>query len=253
MKRYLLRLLLPLILLSALLTHISGFLSIPYVSQLDRLLYDTRLRLSAPGGLDSRIVIVAIDEASLKAEGHWPWTRDKLSQLIEQLLGYGAAVVGFDMVFAERDESADLRLLRGLATDKDDGAFLGRLNELGPQLDRDRMFADALALGPTVLGYYFDTNRETAFNTGELPYPAFDINPDMAAAMRLPLAHGYGANLPELAASAYSAGFINNPLIDEDGVVRRAPLLHKYQLAVYESLSLALGQSSKTVYVLPEL
>jgi adenylate cyclase len=251
MKRYLLRLFLPLVLLAALVTHISGILSIPYVNQLDRLLYDTRLRLSAQGGQDPRIVIVAIDEASLNTEGHWPWTRDKLSRLIEQLFDYGVAVVGFDMVFAERDESADLRLLRGLATDKDDGAFITRLNELGPYLDRDRMFADALTLGPTVLGYYFDTNRETAFNTGELPYPAFDVNPDMAAAMRLPVAHGYGANLPELAASAYSAGFINNPLIDEDGVVRRAPLLHKYELAVYESLSLALGATYLSDVSLP--
>jgi len=241
MKRYLLRLPLSLMLVVVLLTHITGFFSIPYVNQLERLLYDTRLRVNAPHGLDSRIVIVAIDEASLKAEGHWPWTRDKLSRLVEQLFGYGVAVVGFDMVFAERDESADLRLLRGLATGEDDGVFIGRLNELGPQLNRDRMFADALTSGPTVLGYYFDTDRETAFTTGELPYPAFDVSPDMAAAMRLPLAHGYGANLPELVASAYSAGFINNPLIDEDGVVRRAPLLHKYQMAVYESLSLALG------------
>lgn len=165
MKRYLLRLPLPLILLVALLTHITGFFNIPYIDQLDRLLYDTRLRINAPRGLDSRIVIVAIDEASLEAEGHWPWTRDKLSRLVEQLFSYGVAVVGFDMVFAERDESADLRLLHGLATGEGDGAFIERLNELGPQLDRDRMFADALTSGPTVLGYYFDTNRETAFTT----------------------------------------------------------------------------------------
>ena len=41
--------------------------------------------------------------------------------------------------------------------------------------------------------------------------------------------------------AAYGAGFINNPLIDPDGVVRRTPLLHEYQLGVYESLSLADG------------
>jgi adenylate cyclase len=42
-----------------------------------------------------------------------------------------------------------------------------------------------------------------------------------------------------LTESAYSAGFISNPLIDEDGIVRRAPLLHEYKLSAYESLSMA--------------
>ena len=51
--------------------------------------------------------------------------------------------------------------------------------------------------------------------------------------------HGFSSNLPELMETAYSAGFINNPLIDEDGVVRRAPLLQEYNFSAYESLSLA--------------
>jgi adenylate cyclase len=251
LKRYLLRLLPSLLLLAALLSHIAGLFTIPYVNQFDRLLYDTRLRLTAPGGQDPRVVIVAIDEPSLEAEGHWPWTRDKLSRLVEQLFSYGVAVVGFDMVFAERDESADLRLLRSMADERRDGTFIRRLDELGPKLDRDRMFAEALATGPTVLGYYFDTNPDTAFVTGELPYPAFDVSEEFATAMRLPQAYGYGANLPELIGGAYGAGFINNPLIDDDGVVRRAPLLHKYESSVYESLSLALSAAYLNDVTLP--
>jgi adenylate cyclase len=240
-KRYLARLVLPFALMGLLLAHIAGYLTVPYIGDFEKQLYDTRVRLAAPRGVDSRIVIAAVDEVSLEKEGHFPWTRDKLALLVDQLFQYGAAVVGFDMVFAERDESADVRLLRALADSPGDTMFLERLAQLEPNLDRDRIFAESLGHGPTVLGYYFDTNREMVLKTGVLPYPAFELSDSMAGLIRVPAAFGYGANLEELVTSAYSAGFISNPLIDRDGIVRRAPLLHKHELGVYESLSLAIA------------
>ncbi len=251
MKRYLIRAVLGLMLTLTLLSHVVGFLSIPYIDEMENLLYDTRVRLTAPGGKDERIVIVAVDEASLEHEGHWPWTRNKLAQLVKQLFNYGVAVVGFDMVFAERDESADSDLLRQLAVGPEDAAFRQRLGELEPQLDRDLLFAEALASGPTVMGYYFDTNESTAFKTGELPLPAFDFHESMAGSIFLPRAHGYSSNLPVLVESATSAGFISNPLIDEDGIVRRAPLLHEYNLSAYESLSMAVAATFFNDITLP--
>lgn len=241
MKRYLIRAVLGLMLTSALLSHVAGLISIPYIHEVENLMYDTRVRLTAPGGKDERIVIVAVDEASLRAEGHWPWTRDKLALLVQQLFHYGVKVVGFDMVFVERDESADADLLRSLATGPEDENFRQRLNELEPLLDRDRQFAEALSSGPAVLGYYFDTNEKTAFETGELPIPAFDFNETMASSIFLPRAFGFSSDLPVLMENAYSAGFISNPLIDEDGIVRRAPLLHEYKLSAYESLAMAMA------------
>ena len=123
MKRYLIRIMLPLMLIGLLLGHTGGYLHLSYIDEIDKLLYDTRLRYTAPGGVDGRVVIVAIDETSLEAEGHWPWTRDKLSRLLDRLTAHGVAAVGFDMVFAERDMSADVRLLRQMASDPEDDAF----------------------------------------------------------------------------------------------------------------------------------
>ena len=69
-----------------------------------------------PGTGDPRIVIVDIDEHSLAAEGHWPWRRDKLGMFLDRLFDdYAAKVVAFDVVFAERDESSGLPVLRELA------------------------------------------------------------------------------------------------------------------------------------------
>ncbi len=251
LRRYLARAALALMTTFFVLGHIAGNYTIPYIDEIENLLYDTRVRLSAPRDVDERIVIVAIGETSLNRHGHWPWTRDKLALMLEQMFAYGVMVVGFDILFAERDESADLDLLRAMATDSQDQVFLQRLDELEPALDRDKMFADALTVGPAILGYYFDPNEETAYETGSLPYPAFDLHESMMDSVYLPSGAGFTSNLPVLMDAAYGAGFINNPLIDEDGVIRRAPLLHEYRHSVYESLSLSVAATYFNDITLP--
>jgi adenylate cyclase len=250
-KRYLARAVLALLTTVVVLGHVSGLYKLPYIDQIEDLLYDTRVRLSAPGGVDDRIVIVAIDEASLERHGHWPFTREKFAQMMYHLWDYGAAVVAFDVLFAERDESADVDILRALASSESDRAFRERLDELEPQLDRDRIFAEAIRAGPTILGYYFDTQEDTAFRAGELPMPAFELHESMMNSVFLPQGAGYTSVLPVLMEAAYSAGFISNPLIDADGVVRRTPLLHEFDLNVYESLSLATAATFVNDITLP--
>src|SRR6266576_3272608 len=45
--------------------------------------------------------IVDIDEASLSRIGQWPWPRTTMRDLVVNLAGKGAAVIGFDVLFAE--------------------------------------------------------------------------------------------------------------------------------------------------------
>ena len=80
---------------------------------------------------------------------------------------------------------------------------------------------------------------------GELPMPAFDFDETMAARMFIPRAEGFTSNVPELNDGAYTSGFISNPLIDEDGIVRRTPLLHEYNNKAYESLALAMAATMR--------
>ena len=250
-KRYLARAFLAILTTLVVLGHISALYEIPYIYQIEDILYDTRVRLTAPGGVDERIVIVAIDEESLQEHGHWPFTREKFAAMMDNLTAYGATVVGFDVLFAERDEGADVERLRELAAAEDDRGFTETLNRFEPLLDRDRQFADAMQAVPTVLGMYFDTNPENDFSTGDLPYPAFEFHESMAETIFLPRGEGFVSNVPMLMESAYSAGFINNPLIDADGVVRRTPLLHEYQFQAFESLSLAVASTFLNDITLP--
>src|SRR5882762_8581668 len=105
--------------LALFLLHTSGSWRLGYVERLEGILYDERVRLTMPGTVDPRIVIVDIDDLSLATEGHWPWRRDKLAALVNRLFDdYGARVVGFDVLFAEPDDSTGLDLIDELLTAK---------------------------------------------------------------------------------------------------------------------------------------
>lgn len=196
------------------------------LSALDRELYDGRQRLASPV-LDDRIVIVDIDERSLAEQGRWPWDRGKIAALTEALVDRGgAAVVGFDVVFAERQAGTE----------------------------DDARLAQALADRPVVLGYYFSSDREGR-TSGALPAPLYDGDAARELAPRITHASGFGANLGELQGAARGSGFFNPFLgggLDPDGVIRALPLLAGYQGAVYDSLAVAvmreyLGSASLAV------
>lgn len=61
--------------------------------------------LSPP--VDPRILIVQIDEASLEAQGRWPWPRAIHGQLIDRLADGGAKVIGYDVLFIEPSSLED--------------------------------------------------------------------------------------------------------------------------------------------------
>ena len=218
----------------------ARFYRLDLVEQLSSIIYDYRLRLTMPRTQDDRIVIVDIDEKSLKEEGRWPWGRDRLALLMDKLFDkYGVAVVGFDIVFAEKDESSGLRVLQKLGQNqlKGDMSFQATLSQIQPQLDYDKLFASKIRNRKVVLGYYL-TNYKDRQTSGMLPEPTFPPGTFNGHLVDFTTWNGYGANLPELQQAAASAGHFN-PLTDFDGRVRRVPMLAEYGGAYYESLSLA--------------
>ncbi len=219
----------------------ARFYRLEFVEQLSSIIHDYRLRLTMPRTLDDRIVIIDIDEKSLKEEGRWPWGRDRLAMLMDKLFDkYGVAVVGFDVVFAERDESSGLKVLQKLGQNqlKGDMSFQSTLSQIRPQLEYDNLFASKIKNRNVVLGYYL-TNQKDQRASGMLPEPTFPSGSFKGHSVEFTTWNGYGANLPELQQAAASAGHFN-PLVDFDGRVRRVPMLVEYDGAYYESLSLAM-------------
>ena len=222
-----------------------------FVDQLSNILYDYRLKWTMPSTVDERIVILDIDEKSLKEEGRWPWSRDRLAVLMDKLFDqYGIKVLGFDVVFAEKDQSSGLQVLQQLGENqlKNNAEFQSTLAKISPQLEYDNLFASKIKNRKVVLGYYLNDLAENNVS-GMLPAPVFPVSAFNNYSVAFTRFNGYGANLPALQQVAASAGHFN-PLIDNDGVVRRVPMLVEYNGAHYESLSLAVV---RTLFDQPQL
>lgn len=217
----------------------------PVIDKLENLLYDARVLLTMPGGEDERIVIVDIDEDSLAAAGRWPWGRDKLERLVDQLFeNYQASMVAFDVVFAEPDDSSGLKVLDSLAKQQlaEQTAFRQQIEALRAELDYDQRFAESLRDRPVVLGYYFSRDESEGKNrSGALPAPLLGTRDFRSGTAHALKANGYGANLAMFQEAASGGGHFN-PEIDSDGVVRRVPMLFEFEDEYYEALSLAVAR-----------
>ncbi len=224
--------------------HIAGKPRLEIIDRVENYLYDVRVRLTMPGTVDERIVIVDIDEASQLALGQWPWPRDTLATIVDNLFDhYGVRVVAFDALFAEAEETSAERLLRDLkASDiAADPAVSARLDELSQAMDSNIRFAESLIARDVITGFVFkDSLAEGEPEaTGVLPPPI--IREVELADVSVPFveAAGYAGTLEALQENAVGGGFFDSPLIDSDGVFRRAPLVQRYRGDLYPSLALA--------------
>ena len=235
------------LILIALLVNASGIYRYSFLKQLENWTYDARLNFSRPDSVDDRIVIVDIDENSLAKVGRWPWGRDKLATIVDNLFDYYQVdVVGFDIVFAEKDQSSGLETFEELASGElsENLAYQTALEKIRPSLHHDQIFANSLLERNVVMGYYFKTSDslDESENTGLLPAAITKIKAEWK---RLPIAKppGYAGNLEILQAAAGSGGYFDNPLVSPDGVFRRVPLIQAYDEYLYPSLALAISQA----------
>lgn len=223
------------------LMHATGLLSIGVLQRLDEIIYDARLRATMPKTLDERVVIVDVDEKSLAEVGRWPWGRNKLADLVDELFAnQKVALLGFDVVFAEADESSGLKRLKQLAQNelRDQPGFAERLSHLQGALDYDAAFAKSLEGRPVVLGYYFTSDRDGR-ESGVLPASVMQKDTLQGRPIKFTSWNGYGSNIDTLAKTAPMAGFFNS-ITESDGVVRSIPLIAEHKGQYYESLSLAM-------------
>ena len=70
------------------------------LARVDTLIYDMAMRLRHAPPPDD-IVIVAIDDKSLRKLGQWPWPRALHAELVTRLSEAGARVIGLDIMFSE--------------------------------------------------------------------------------------------------------------------------------------------------------
>ena len=121
-----------------------GYLYAPKVFfSLDNKLRDFMFRTRGELPKSNKVIIVDIDEQSLKEYGQWPWSRDLVSKLLTNLSNYGAGIIGLDIVFAEEDRTSPHRLLKKFP----------EIKTILPNYDA--ILANCFATAPIIGGYVF--------------------------------------------------------------------------------------------------
>ena len=216
--------------------QVWGAFSLDLIGSMDTYFYDARMQAVKPK-LDKKIVIIDIDEKSLTEIGRFPWSRDKVALLVNNLgQRYKAASIGFDISFSEADTSSGYDTLAALGEREfaDVPGFSEKLLKLKPALDYDALLADALKKSPSVLGYVLSNEQ----SKGMLPEPAFKLERLNGRSFTTKAYPGYQGNIAILQKAARHGGFFTvNP--DADGVVRSVPLLQQVGDGIYPSLALS--------------
>jgi len=176
------------------------------------------------------VVIVDIDEKSLKAVGQWPWPRTRVADLITRLTQMGALVIAFDIVFAEPD-----RMSPNVAADafRDlDEATRAKLRALP---SNDTVLADAMRKSRIVLG---ESGLPFAVAQPEGTQPPVGLAAIGGDPRRYLLNFpGLLRNVPLLEQAASGRGLFTIRA-ERDGIVRRVPIVMQAQGTVMPSLTL---------------
>jgi adenylate cyclase len=188
--------------------------------------------------------IIDIDERSLAAIGAWPWRREVLARLVEQLLALEAKVVAFDFVLPQADPDA-LSALPQKVRDAPDMQSLLRTLEALPS--GEQILVEAVSGKPVVLGMIGRHGASDPLVVSRAGFALLGIDP----ARHVPFLPAVTGNTPRLQKAAPGLGALNW-FPEHDQVVRKVPMLVRLggDLApslVAETIRLATGTTTIAV------
>ena len=179
------------------------------------------------------ITIIDLDEESLAEIGQWPWPRTIVAKLIENLTQMGAALVAFDIVFAEPDRMNPNKIpdiVVGL-----DEATKAKLRALP---SNDEIMARAIKKSRVVLGQagYWEKLETKKGPPIKKSVALLKQGKNVDPAFFLPKFQSLIRNVPIIEKPAIGHGIFS--LVPEpDGIIRRVPTLFVYENDLYPSLA----------------
>ncbi len=219
------------IFLLAILIFVRGLDPLP-VRELRETYFDYLQTLSPREYVPLPVRVVDVDEASLEQYGQWPWPRDRFAEMTEKLTNYGAAVIIFDVIFAEPDRMSPSSLVSrfsNLQANLDQQEI-----EALASLDTDAMFADAIAQSRVVLGIALSKGVTTELQRSKAGFVEIGDQPGLGAPyLRTPT-----PILPVLTNAAAGIGAVSVNPLDGSTIVRTVPLIWTSDAGYYPSLSL---------------
>jgi len=202
----------------------------------------------------NEVIIATIDEKSLDELGRWPWPRSILVKMVDILSKYGAKAIGFDAVFPEPQDS-NLKTLKTLEnrikeTNLKDKNLEDMINREKGNVDYDKQFANSIKKSNNViLGYFFHMHQEELKhkkkeeldrhiqNIIDSNYQIIKYRSRKAKEVPFHKAYAAESSIKILSDAAKSSGHFNF-IPDDDGSMRRIPLVIKYQDRLFPHISL---------------
>ncbi len=182
-------------------------------------LFDEYQRLAPAAYEDAAVRVVDIDDDTLERIGQWPWPRIHVATLIDRLTNLGAAVVAFDMVYAEPARTSPQHLMRSWFNLNIPANVLEEIARRVP--DHDTVLSTAITGVPTVLGMALTAEPSERRPPAKAGFAQAGDDPRPF----LPAFAGAIVNLPQLNEPA--AGLGSFSIVPErDGVIRRVPLFY---------------------------
>jgi adenylate cyclase len=177
------------------------------------------------------VVIVDIDEDSLKDIGQWPWPRTTVADLITKITDLGALAIGFDIIFAEPD-----RMSPAIA----ERSFRGIDEETRTKLDRlpsnDAVLADAIRNSHVVVGQVGSAHVDPRTKAEQSLQTGFAIRGPDPTGFLVTFPGLLRNVLPIEEAAAGRGLFSINP--EADGIIRRVPVIMEAQGTMVPSLAM---------------
>jgi len=181
-----------------------------------RQLFDGYQRKFPRTPLSQPVTIVAIDEPSLAAVGQWPWPRNHLATLVDQINAMKPLAIGLDIYMPEPDQTSP-----GKVADNLPPSALELARALKGLPSHETLLAKSLSAAPTILGAAGFDHQALTTDSQLLTAPI-----QVKGANPFPFVKHFDhvlASLPELQRAAHGQALLSVEL--EQGVVRKMPLV----------------------------
>jgi serine/threonine-protein kinase len=236
------------------------------IQSLERAAYDWGVRASSRTPSD-KVVVIAIDDASIRNIGRWPWSREVHAKMTETLANAKAKVIGNLVFFSEPQVDAGfgyinklLEIYAKLVPTPAEGAAAppvspemeqvgALLREAENSLNTDRKLADSYGkAGNVLLPMLFELGEPRG--KPDKPLPEFIsrnhlTSIDRKSSEEAPLPASAVISLPIEAIGKNAAGIGHlNANADVDGGIRTEPMVLQFFDQFYPSMSVMLAAKS---------
>jgi CHASE2 domain-containing sensor protein/tRNA A-37 threonylcarbamoyl transferase component Bud32 len=211
----------------------------------------------------SQVVLVKIDDKSIKDIGYWPWPRSYIADMINRLSKFSPKAFGLHLLYPSLEINPGLKEIINVRERlKSDPLLTNRKNRLKidrimaqaqERLEHDNKFTAAVNHAVNiVLPLRFNTDPIKENDGSELPGILIINSLDLSKSKVSPAKHPYTfddnnitanaviTTFDQLAKKAGALGHINH-IIDSDFEVRRSPLFIKFKGRYFPSLGLQLA------------